>query len=180
MEGNGMFRFFTTVGLALTILVLSGCSGEKKPKDFPKIYSSSITVLNDDGPVDNVKVTLFAKDNNCPWPIGGTTDSSGVATLYTYGKFQGAPAGEFNVVLSKNEIENADQMSTGSDDDGGEKKPAQKSSFRVFSLIDPKYSDKKTTPLTLKIEKGGIKETFKLGPPVRKQTETIRTDLDEK
>ncbi len=174
-----MFKRFFVFGSLVAALILLGCSGEKRPNGFPKIYSSSITVLDDSGPVEGVKITLFEKENNCPWPVGGTTGSSGKAELVTYGKFKGAPVGNFIVVLSKNEIEDADQMPNGNDDTAIDKSKPKKTSFRIFSLIDSKYSDRDTTPLTIKIDEGGANETFKLGKPIRQHIDTIRTDKPE-
>ncbi|MDO5581116.1 MAG: hypothetical protein Q4G69_08255 [Planctomycetia bacterium] len=174
-----MSRSFPLFGILFSVLILFGCAGEKRPDGFPKIYPASITVLDDNGPIANVKISLFSKEGNCPWPIGGTTNASGEAELFTYGKFRGAPSGDFIIVLKKSEIEDADQMPKGNDDSGSPKAKPTKTSFRVFALIDPVYSEKGTTPLTMKIEGSGSRETFKLGKPVRKQTGTIRTDTIE-
>lgn len=180
-EKDMLRKIFFAFCFAFMVLILVGCSGEKRPDGFPKIYPSSITVSDDNGPLSDIKISLFAKEGNCPWPIGGTTNASGKADLVTYGKFKGAPAGEFIVVLAKSEIEDAHLMPKGNDDgivEVNTQKP-QKTSFRVFSLIDPKYSDKATSPLTMKIEQRGANETFKLGKPVRAHVSTIRTDQPE-
>lgn len=174
-----MLKTFVTFALILTITFLLGCSGEKRPEGFPPIYSTVITVLDDNGPVSDIQVSLFDKEKESPWPVGGVTNATGEARLFTYGKFKGAPKGTFTVVLSKSEIEDADQMPQGNDDGSmGNAKP-KKTSFRVFSLVDPKFSSRETSPLELKIERRGQHETFNLGKSVRTQIDTIRTDKKE-
>lgn len=171
----------TLVMFALTfaLIFLSGCSGDKRPDGFPKIYSTTITVLDDNGPVSDVQISLFANEGDCPWPVGGVTNAAGEAQLFTYGKFKGAPKGTFTVVLSKSEVEDADQMSKGNDDGSSSKAKPRKTSFRVFSLVDPQFSLKESSPFKIKIEGRGQNEILKIGKPVRKQIDTIRTDIKE-
>ena len=160
--------------LMTAVCFTSGCGDKTKPKGFPKLYPCYLTLLQEGKPVEGVQVQFVSKGEPCPWPISGLSDSSGSVKVVTYGKYAGAPEGKFAVTLSKTEIENAEQLQAGGDLDagvGGSK--AKPSSHKVYSLIDVKYTDQKTTPLEISIDRKKTTESFDLGPAVKKHIDTL-------
>ena len=80
-----------------------GCS-KSVPKDFPKTFSCQIVVRDDGTPVDAASVTLVPDQLMSDIVIGGSTNSSGVATLRTLrGEYsqEGVPEGNYTVVIAK-------------------------------------------------------------------------------
>ncbi len=87
----------------LSLIGLSGCmsSGEVLPKDLPELTPCHITVTQDNAPLADASVTLVLIEGNQQWYPGGKTDASGVAELYTNGRYKGAPAGKYKIIVKK-------------------------------------------------------------------------------
>jgi len=49
----------------------------------------------------------------------------------------------------------------------------RRSPIILYTLIDKQYANREATPLTIKIEKGSIKEEFELGKPIREELEKV-------
>lgn len=147
--------------------LLIGCSGEKRPEGMPKLYPCSITVLQEGKPLENASIDLIMKNGSFKWPVSGTTDSSGVAELRTHGLYPGAPSGTFTVTIEKREPE-SDPRPILDPVMGSNPKP-----IKIFSFVDQKYTDPKTTPLEITIEQKSLKKEFDLGKPIRKHVDTL-------
>jgi hypothetical protein len=94
-----MNRTFTT--LLLAVLFVSGC-GEPRPAGMPKLYPASIIVTFEGEPFDGATVQLMPEDAAIArWGPIGQTNSSGVAVLRTDGKYNGAPLGNYKILVSK-------------------------------------------------------------------------------
>lgn len=147
------FLFLTV----MLIPILSGCSEEKRPEGFPKLYPLVIEILQEGAPLDQAGVDLISDNPEIArWPSGGTTDINGQVRIYTYG-FPGAPEGKFRVTVSKTLTEG--QTSSVADGSG-------KGSQKVFQLIDSVYGSIKDSPLSVTVQPG--------------QTTPIRFDVGKK
>lgn len=156
----------------ISILLLSGCTSEKRPDGFPKIHPLDIRILQKGQPVEGVTVSLFSKGEKIPWTTGGKTNASGDAIIMTHGKYRGIPSGTYSVVLSKTETDNFDELLKGTDETKRTPNVNVTKSFNTYSLIDLKYTKEKTTPLELKIENKGMSQSFDIGDPVKIQIST--------
>jgi hypothetical protein len=153
------------IGLFLFILFslgLFGCS-ENKPDGLPKLQPVTLRFTLDGQPCGGASVHLIPQDEN-PWAVGGSTDSSGTIVLKTHGKYSGVPVGKYKITVSKVERE-----------DVGE---APKSMFDqqpepvMYNLIDPVYSNPEKTSLEIEVIQGKkISESFDLGKKVRVKIE---------
>jgi len=169
------FRPFihTSLALLLAITLLPGCGGQKRPADMPPLYPCTITVTQDGQPLDGGMVTLASTDPSFKWVVFAQLDSSGTGKLFTQGLYAGAPAGEYQVVLSKEEVvsEQAGQTVVRQGEFGEE-------SFTpfietVFSLVEKKYTDVGTTPLSMTIARKGNDPKFDCGKPVREMLRRV-------
>lgn len=148
-----MFNFRNIIIFCLFALLgnMLGCGGDKRPDGMPKIFPCTLTLTQGGKPLPGAMVLLYSKGEPCPWTVGGTTDDNGEAVLKTHGKFNGAPKGEWTVVVTKNII-----IYKNESDDIGD----------VYSNVELDYTDKETTPLELKID-GKTKQSFDVGSEVQ-------------
>ncbi|MDR2439017.1 MAG: hypothetical protein LBE12_06580 [Planctomycetaceae bacterium] len=138
-------------------LGLIGCS-EEKPNGLPKLYSVSLQFTQDGIPCEGASAHLDSQDGS-PWTVGGSTDATGTVAFKTHGKFVGVPSGKYKVTVSKVEREEV----------GPPPKNMYKSQEIVmYDLIDPIYSNPKTTPLEIEVlpDKKFL-ESFDLGKKIR-------------
>jgi hypothetical protein len=154
-----MFR----AGCLLLFIVAGGCQrGPEKPPNLPPLLPLKVTVLQKGTPVPGAFVRLLPPDSNMPWSCGATTDANGIAAVKTIGEFDGAPEGDYKVLISKLELSKA----TGTDLSNLDA-PAKTQASEDVNLIDPKYSRPNTTPLEVKVAEGNSEATFDVGAPVR-------------
>lgn len=152
--------------LLLCVALIVGC-GPKRPPGLPDLVGCVLTIQYEDGSVvDNAIVSLAPEDDNLrQWSISGTTNASGVVTIYTNGDLVGVPAGKYKVVVQKTEV-----APTGQKDEYGDPITASR------SLIAEEFSNSGKTPLslevgsspvktTLKVEKGNFENPVSLEPP---------------
>lgn len=166
-----MKRFLLLSALALVNLAFSGCGGEKTPPDMPKLQPTSITIVQDGAPCVDANVQLVkANDLNYKWLAGGRTDAKGVCVIKTLGKYNGAPEGDFQVVVYKTvRLESETRKNVPEPQDPKEaqawsKKVAEEE--KEFEEIDPKYKKYDQTDLTITIKSGKNEQTFDVGPKV--------------
>jgi hypothetical protein len=149
---------FLAISTALLFQVGCGGGGSNLPEGFPKLHPVTITITQDSKPLEGATVTLVPKESST-YSTSGTTDASGNATLRTYG-YDGAPAGEYAVVVAK----------VGSENQREEKTPEGETSLvggESYRYTDEKFAKADTTSLTITVvEKKGAKESFEIGAPV--------------
>jgi hypothetical protein len=160
-----MYSRYGILGLAcagLALLVL-GCQGEPLPDGMPKLCPVSVTIVQEGKPLANASIRLIPDDSTNKWSSGGSTNESGVAKLFTHGKFAGVPAGSYKVTVTKIEMPapvSADQQ-----------KLLEKSASAdepTYDLVPAQYSLPNQTPLRLTVKsEGNTYEPFDLGPAVR-------------
>ena len=71
---------------------------------MPDLFPCKVTVTNGSNPISGATVNLGLISESSMCVMTGTTDSSGVATIHTkrqQWQGAGAPAGEYNVAISK-------------------------------------------------------------------------------
>ena len=162
-----MNKFNHFISLTFTLLCLVpfffGC-GEKKPDGMPKIYPCTITITQENSPLEGASVLLISDDPVLgKWSVAGTTDASGNAVIKTHAKFSGAPAGQYVVVVSKEEYVAEAAAKTDNRDD------VTITPQTLYYLVDQKFSQKETSPLKFTMEAKSTKATFDTGKKVREK-----------
>ena len=139
--------------------VLVGCSkGPKKPANLPKLFPATVTVTYDDGtPIDQATVA-FRKPGggSSEWNVTGRTGADGKLVLMTNGNWEGAPAGEYEVMIEKQISELVEPTEKG----------ASVTVASTTNYIDKKYANPRTSGLTATITEGTNELTFKVGAPL--------------
>jgi len=155
-----MKKLLLTFSLLLCVALIVGC-GPKRPVGMPKLVSCVLTFQYEDGePVGEAMVTLVPEDASLQqWSIAGSTNASGVVTIYTHADFAGAPAGKYKVVIRKTE---AVPVASGEKDEYGQ--PI----VEVHSLIAEEFSNAGKTTLSLEIGSSPARETFTVTKDARK------------
>lgn len=132
------------------------------------MYPCTITIKQDDKPLEGASVQLYDPTVTDRWSVSGLTDSSGTATIHTHGRFPGVPQGQFKVVISKTVSEGE----TSWDDDPAMMKP--RGNTKVYSLVGKEYTDRESTPLEIVIDGKKRNESFDIGSGKRVLIQTIR------
>jgi len=156
--------------LAASLALLAGCSGPLKPDGFPPTFPTVITITQEGEPLVRATVGLIPADGSRDWMTSAMTDELGRATMFTYGRFAGAPRGTFKVVVTK--IETGISRYTPPADTTDERAMAIYSRNIVnerlndYTLVEAIYGSPETTPLELEI-RGRTTQTFDVGRQIR-------------
>lgn len=150
--------------LLLFVSALIGC-GQNVPDDFPKIYPVKLRIMQEGKPLEHAPILLRSTDQSSTWTVGGVSDATGTVTLWTHGKYQGAPAGQFKVLVSKvvNEGE-AEYLAALNREDAV---AARKIDVKSFSLVEERFESEATTPLEIEITPKTRIIDIDAGPAVR-------------
>ena len=140
-----------------------GC-GPKLPEGMPKLHPCTLTITQEGQPLEGALVALMSNDSTlAKWAPSGVTDTSGKVVLKTQGKYDGAAAGEYKVIVTKEVVEKGvvlqEETAT---------TPERSIPGKTFSYVEKQYGDVQKTPLTLKIE-GKTNETFDAGKAVKEE-----------
>ncbi|MDO5307955.1 MAG: hypothetical protein Q4G03_00445 [Planctomycetia bacterium] len=92
---------YTLLALLCVVALFSGCKGKARPDGMPELVNVVVVVTQDGAPLADAALNLISSDGSCKWSVGGKSDESGRATLYTQGDFKGAPEGTFKVGVIK-------------------------------------------------------------------------------
>lgn len=164
------FTLFSALLLAVSLIV--GCVGEPRPAGMPRLYPVSITVTQEGEPLEGALLQLFAEDSaNARWGPSGVSNSSGVATLFTEGKYKGVPLGEFKVVVTKSEREphpHPEWADLPYGDPNFQRYGAISRGLKTFNYVELQYGSVADTPLSIDITAG--KKTYTID--VGKQSKT--------
>ncbi len=163
---------FLRAALILGVAALTaGCLGQKTPPDMPKLQPTKITITQEGAPCVGASVQLLKKDDlTYKWLPGGVTDAMGVCVVKTQGQYNGAPEGDFTVVVRKTvRNESETRKNTPEPTDPAEakewiKKVAEEE--KEFDYVDLKYKKVDTSDLTITITSGKNEATFEVGPAV--------------
>lgn len=145
--------------------LFSGCGKSDRPDDLPPLNPCKLTIVQEGKGLADAFVSMYSTDPTFKWVVAGNTDAQGVVQPTTHSRFPGVPVGDYKIVVSK--IERSDQGNRSLVPDG-EQSSGQKS-VEIFQLVEKKFSDVSTTPLTLSIQKGSNAQTFDVGKPVREK-----------
>lgn len=154
----------------LACATLLGCGGEKKPADLPELFPTKVTIIQDGKPLEGASVTL--NNDQTRFMVGGITNETGVAELKTEGKWKGAPAGHYKVLVSKifvpevsNEVPPEDPEARKEFD----KKLAEINAQQA-QTVDVKFNRPAQTPLELDVAAPGAEAEFDVGEKVNVST----------
>ncbi len=156
-------KFRIAIVLCLMIMVVTGCNRSKKPEGFPDVVKVSVVITQENAPLTDAQIELIPEDSAMDrWPVTGTTDASGKATLVTYGKFEGCPIGKYKVTVVKDDIDTK-KVEVPEGVDPAEVKTAP---GKIYSFVELKYTDPKKTTLEVTVEKGTKTVTLDVGKKV--------------
>jgi len=158
---------YSVLGLFVTTWIcLAGCSGESRPEGMPKLYPSvRIKVVQEGTPLEDAYVSLRPEDKSLTWGIGGKTDAQGIAQLWTHGKYKGAYAGTFKVVVTKTVNEGEKEYIAALD--RHDTKAAEAVKVQSFSFVEDKFGLENQTPLTIEISSSSNVIEVDAGPVVK-------------
>lgn len=149
--------------LALVAVVAVGCGKSNKPSDMGELGGCKVKVVQDGAPLEGATVEFKAVDPaNQKYTPSGITDDKGEAIIRTYG-FEGVPAGEYKVLVSKYVIEDG----TTTQDESGADVVERGAEYHV---VEAEYRDVNTTPLSIVVT-DPMKEvpTFDVGSAVTQE-----------
>lgn len=155
--------------LLLSAPLLAGCPGAKKPADLPELYPVKITVIQDGKPLADASVTLNAPTNASRFVVGYKTDANGVAVLHTDGKFKGAPAGKYKVLISKVYAPEIDPNEVPPEDPEARKEYDARMSdltAQQAETVAVEYKRPTTTPAEIEVTSAGLETTIDVGEKV--------------
>ena len=130
--------------LALVAVVAVGCGKSNKPSDMGELGGCVVKVTQDGAPLAGAEVIFHAQDPpNQKYTPSGTTNEKGEAQIKTYG-FEGVPAGEYKVTVTKLVIEEGELVVA---EDGSESVEGGSE----YQAVDAEYRDVNTTPLSITV-----------------------------
>lgn len=94
------FRLWRTAGLALLPLTLSSCGGRHRPTEV--LYPTKGQVFYQGNPAAGATVILYPVNSPGEWEHGypnGVVAADGTVAFQTGGEWDGAPAGEYAVLV---------------------------------------------------------------------------------
>ena len=156
--------------LILGLLWLAGCSSNL-PKDLPKCYPCQIHVIQGGVPLVDAVVMLQSPEVGQQWFPMGTTDQTGTAVMFTNGRYPGAPAGVYKVLISKLTFEMGDlgpAPPEGTPAYSVWLERASSTSRATYTLIELQYNDAEKTPHEIEVKsKGKNTMTVDVGQAVK-------------
>ncbi len=130
----------------LLLLGLAGCPGGAS-RELPDLVPVAGTVTLDGEPLSGAEVAFIPTGSTPGTACFGATDPSGHYEMMADADHKGAPAGEFNVAITKWVMED------GSDFHSEEGLSPMEADAR--NLLPPKYSDEAETELKATVPAGG-------------------------
>ena len=162
-----MKKIFSKAFVALLFpffLSIAGC-GPELPEGMPKLYPCTLTITQDGKPLEGASVILFSMDPNISkWASNGVTDSSGNVVMKTQGKYDGAAAGDYKVLVTKIIVEEGVVLQAET-----ETTPEKSIPGKTFSYVEQQYGDPLKCPLTLTVSTGKTTETLDVGKYVKEE-----------
>jgi hypothetical protein len=142
--------------LSICFFVIGCQRGGNRPDDLPKLHPCTITVTQNNIPLEGASVTLQTNDNSGKYnTCSGVTNSLGIAQINTYG-FSGVPKGNYKITVSKIIVEGGisktDEFGGGSIEGG-----------KAIQTVDAIYTESNTTPCEIKITESSNSLTLDVG-----------------
>jgi hypothetical protein len=156
-----MFRHPFSLILFCVWFFVSGCNHDSsRPSDLPPLFSCTITVLQDEKPLDGAMVRLVPIDaSGSKYQASSITDERGLAALSTYG-FAGVPAGRYKVTIMKT-IEG--DLKYGKDAYGDNAVIGS----TTYHLVDTKFSSAESSPYEIEITGSKAELTADVGKAIK-------------
>ena len=144
MKNTRIYNGICYLAVLAGLVACYGCD-QKLPPGIPKLNPCTITVNMDGKPVENVTIRLIS-DKQIHWGCSGITNASGKSTLVTDGKYNGVPAGQYKVLLSRIDTEQREYK--------GFIEEAKLPPKKQTVIINLKYEDEDETPYEIVITDG--------------------------
>ena len=158
------------IALFLGLLGLAGC-GPKVPPDLPKCYPCQISVIQAGAPLVDAAVTLQSPEVGQRWFPMGTTDQTGTAVMFTNGRYPGAPAGVYKVLVFKGTSEPSRFGPSPPEDSPAYQTWLERTSHEnlaEYIVVELQYNDAKQTPHEIEVKSKGKNEmTIDVGQAVK-------------
>ena len=162
---------FITLLLAASFII--GCGGTPRPDGMPRLYPASITVIQEGTPLEGAMVRLVAVDASLArWEPSGITDASGVAAMRIDGRFDGAPLGNYKVLVSKREQEphpHPELASLPPGDPNAQRYIDAARNLKTYTYVEPQYDSVENTPLRVEITASQRSYTVDAGKKIRNE-----------
>lgn len=158
--------------LSIAIFVIAGCGSVPRPDGLPPTYPLNVKVLQEGTPLAEATVAFYFEDGSMKWTIGGVTDANGVAKMYTHGKFEGVPAGNFSVTVNKMLYEGKDEYDAAME--RGDTAAARAIDVNAWQLVNDEYTLPSRTPIKVEIKKDTKNLEVNAGPAVRIKREILK------
>lgn len=156
----------TRISIAVfVVLLISGCTRQELPKGIPDLYPAKIQVLQEGTPLAEADIELIGSDSQHGWPVAGRTGADGIADLVTYGKYKGAPVGDYKITVSKKEVI-IDRKGLPELNPDGEPNPVTQTTFQ---LVENSYTQAGNTPLSCHIDKKNKLISIDAGKKIRQE-----------
>ena len=163
-------KLCTIVLLSCFCLYLSGCAGEQLPDGMPKPYPTTITIIQDDKPLEGATIALIPMDASNSWNAGGITNTSGNAALKTLTRYDGVVPGKYYVIIKKLLVDENKNTPNKETDPAGYAKWLEESArdtFAGYDLIDPKFSKISPDAETIEVVEGKNEKSTDIGKAVK-------------
>jgi len=151
----------------LTVLIVAGTGCHRsvpKPPGLSDLVPCKVKVIQDGAPLEGADVTLVpVTPTGTVWPVGGHTNAAGIAEMRTYGTHPGVPADKYKVVVSKVEIEVAQEAPVPTANSASYQAPKE----THYHLVTPALGFAPTTTLEIQVEKGTVNYSVDVGAAVR-------------
>ena len=142
---------------------VAGCQDSNAPKDFPKTFSTKVTVKEGETPLEDVTVFLYAQSLKGSWAPSGVTNAGGVADLVTnQGDYmaKGVPADTYTVVLNKpvkapSELSPEEVNNMSYDDQIAYGRKINEELAKMPPVIPTALTNPRGTPLSLTVTESG-------------------------
>ena len=134
--------------LCVIVFLFTGC-GKPRPDGMPPLYPVTITLTQENAPLEGATVSLRPIDASNEWAANGKTNAKGVAIISARPDFKGAAAGKYKVLITKKDV-----VSTRG---GSSAAPAGGALItEEWTYVDRQYTSVETTPLEIEVTKKGV------------------------
>ena len=156
-----------------------GC-GQKLPSDLPPLFPTTLVIVQEGKPLADAVITMTTSESK--WSVTGMTNSQGEAKMFVNGTYEGAPEGEFKVIVNKTETEKPNIPPPPSDADPNamshynEKIAPLLAQAKTYNLVEPVNGTFETTPLAVSVVRGTSRYSLDIGKAVRIEVKQRRLD----
>jgi len=167
-----IFVIFLLSAVCFLSSLFTGCGGKPRPEGLPPTYPLAVKVLQEGVPLADATVSLVSLDAPIQWSVGGVTNADGVAKMWTYGTYDGAPEGSYSVVILKTVFEGLDEYDSAMA--RGEYSAARRIQVNMFQLVEDAYTSSRTTPIKVEVTKSTKTLEVDAGKAVRLPKEYLK------